>query len=73
MYDFLMILFDILLFKDPDPGFFPDSNTCPKWSFTPVFHFSQLDQGSKKSAKVMENLHINQPKSQDYHTFKKKY
>ena len=26
-YDFLMILLDVLIFKDPDPVFFPGSGT----------------------------------------------
>ena len=43
------------------------------------FHFDQpdpfhetdpeTDPGSKKSAKIMENFHKNQPKTQEYHTF----
>ena len=39
------------------------------------FHFGQpdpfheTDPGSKKSAKIMENFHKNQPKSQDYYLF----
>ena len=35
------------------------------------FNFGQHDPdpGSKKSAKIMENIHQNQPKSQEYHTF----
>ena len=35
------------------------------------FHFGQPDPdpGSKKSAKIMENFHKNQTKSEEYHTF----
>ena len=31
------------------------------------FHFGQPDPGSKKSEKIMENFHENQPKSLEYH------
>ena len=39
------------------------------------FHFGQPDPDpdSKKSAKIMENIHKNQPKTQEYHTFFRKY
>ena len=31
--------------------------------------FHETDPASKKSAKIMENFHKNQPKPQEYHTF----
>ena len=35
--------------------------------------FKDTDPLSKKSDKIMENFHKNQPKSQEYHTFFRKY
>ena len=31
--------------------------------------FNETDPGSKKSGKIMENFHKNQPESLEYHTF----
>ena len=52
------MLFLTLCVSDPDP-----------------FHFGQPDPdpGSKKSVKIIENVHKNQSKSQKYHTFFRKY
>ena len=39
------------------------------WSQNTILFTSVADTGSKKSVKIMENFHKNQPKSLEYHTF----